>query len=131
MLACLDVPSTIRIGLAACDGFFEPKEKAKYLEEDSLGHWVWKPCNPLKSHKTAKAFFGKAWRKTAEIWKGLEKSLETMARPRTAFCRTEAPHAALALSTAPMSGIAIGTSKRKQRSSSHSRAGAVIWLGPD
>jgi hypothetical protein len=24
---------------------------------------VWDPCNPLKSHKTAKAFFGKAWRK--------------------------------------------------------------------
>src|SRR5277367_4359216 len=39
-------------------------------------HWVWKPCNPLKSHKTAKAFFGKAWSKTSEIWKGLHKSLE-------------------------------------------------------
>ena len=46
--------------------------------------WVRKPCNPLKSHKTAKAFFGKAryyvatgkaWRKTAEIWKSLEKKL--------------------------------------------------------
>src|SRR5271170_8295474 len=36
---------------------------------------VWDPCNPLKSHKTAKAFFGKAWRKQAEIWKSLEKRL--------------------------------------------------------
>jgi hypothetical protein len=27
--------------------------------------WVLKACKPLKSHKTAKAFFGKAWRKTA------------------------------------------------------------------
>jgi hypothetical protein len=26
---------------------------------------VWEACNPLKSHKTAKAFFGKAWTKTA------------------------------------------------------------------
>src|SRR5271163_1531629 len=25
--------------------------------------WVWKPCNPLKSHNTAKGIFGKAWRK--------------------------------------------------------------------
>src|ERR1700722_2630266 len=32
-------------------------------------------CNPLKSHKTAKGFFGKAWRKRAEIWKCLEKNL--------------------------------------------------------
>jgi hypothetical protein len=37
MLACFDVPSTIPVGLAACDGFFAPKERAKYLEEDSLG----------------------------------------------------------------------------------------------
>jgi hypothetical protein len=27
----------------------------------------------LKSHKTAKALFGKAWTKTRWIWKGLEK----------------------------------------------------------
>src|SRR5271168_3924019 len=38
--------------------------------------WVWNPCNSLKFHKTTKAFFGKAWRKTCEIWKSLEKSLE-------------------------------------------------------
>jgi hypothetical protein len=29
----------------------------------------------LKSHKTAKAFFGKAWRKQTAIWKSLEKKL--------------------------------------------------------
>jgi hypothetical protein len=40
------------------------------------GFWVWSPCNTLKFHKTTKAFFGKAWRKTCEIWKSLEKSLE-------------------------------------------------------
>jgi hypothetical protein len=33
-------------------------------------------CNPLKSHKTAKAFFGNPCRKQAEIWKSLEKGLE-------------------------------------------------------
>src|ERR1700679_1166614 len=32
---------------------------------------VWKPCNPLKSHKTAKDFFGKAWSKTRDSWKRL------------------------------------------------------------
>src|ERR1700722_18117131 len=40
------------------------------------GFWVWSPCNTLKFHKTTKTFFGKAWRKTCEIWKSLEKSLE-------------------------------------------------------
>src|SRR5271155_363441 len=35
---------------------------------------VWIYCNPLKSHKTAKAFFGNVWRKQAEIWKCLEKA---------------------------------------------------------
>src|SRR5271163_3993506 len=33
-------------------------------------------CKPLKSLKTAKGIFGKAWRETAQIWKGLAKSLE-------------------------------------------------------
>ena len=37
---------------------------------------VWKPCNPLKSHKTTKELFGKAWTKTAWIWKSLQESLE-------------------------------------------------------
>jgi hypothetical protein len=27
--------------------------------------FVFRPCNPLKFHKTAKALFGKAWTKTA------------------------------------------------------------------
>ena len=36
----------------------------------------WKPCNPLKSHKTAKDLFGKAWSKTREFWRSLEKGLE-------------------------------------------------------
>ena len=37
---------------------------------------VWKACNPLKSHKTAKDFFGKAWSKTRDFWRSLEKGLE-------------------------------------------------------
>src|ERR1700677_1984816 len=37
---------------------------------------VWKTCNPLKSHKTAKDMFGKAWSKTREFWRSLEKGLE-------------------------------------------------------
>src|SRR5271156_38926 len=37
---------------------------------------IWKPCNPLKSHKTAKALFGKAWSQTREFWRSLEKGLE-------------------------------------------------------
>src|SRR5277367_5483874 len=30
---------------------------------------IWIYCNPLKSHKTAKAFFGKAWHRTTLLWK--------------------------------------------------------------
>ena len=43
----------------------------------SLGKGLFrlKPLQPLKSHKTAKALFGKAWRKMTEIWKSLEKML--------------------------------------------------------
>src|SRR5580692_636617 len=37
---------------------------------------VWKTCNPLKSHKTAKDLFGKAWSKTRGFWRSLEKDLE-------------------------------------------------------
>src|ERR1700722_588541 len=36
---------------------------------------VWNPCNPLKSHKTAKDLFGKAWSKTRDFWEKLEKRL--------------------------------------------------------
>ena len=49
------------------------------LKEKNLGKHqtdVWKPCNPLKSHKTAKDFFGKAWSKTRDFWRSLEKGLE-------------------------------------------------------
>src|ERR1700689_1187552 len=37
---------------------------------------VWKPCNPLKSHKTAKDLFGKAWSETRDFWRNLEKGLQ-------------------------------------------------------
>jgi hypothetical protein len=37
--------------------------------------WIFNPCNPLKFQKTAKAFFGNPWRKTAQIWKSLAESL--------------------------------------------------------
>jgi len=37
---------------------------------------VWKPCNTLKSHKTAKDLFGKAWSETRDFWRSLEKGLE-------------------------------------------------------
>jgi hypothetical protein len=53
------------------DAFLEPHKRQK----------IWKPslliciyCNPLKTHKTAKTFFGKAWQEIALIWKGLEKA---------------------------------------------------------
>src|ERR1700690_2106627 len=39
------------------------------------------PCNPLKSHKIAKALFGKAWSKTREFWRSLEKGLEDASIP--------------------------------------------------
>src|ERR1700684_1658480 len=49
------------------------RPEAKNLEASKD---VWKPCNPLKSHKTAKDLFGKAWSKTRDFWRSLEKVLE-------------------------------------------------------
>src|ERR1700684_4000926 len=49
------------------------RPEAKNLEASKD---VWKPCNPLKLHKTAKDLFGKAWSKTRDFWRSLEKGLE-------------------------------------------------------
>src|ERR1700684_1001665 len=49
------------------------RPEAKNLEASKD---VWKTCTPLKSHKTAKDLFGKAWSKTREFWRSLEKGLE-------------------------------------------------------
>ena len=52
-------------------------EKGRLKEKNLEGiKGLWKPCNPLKSHKTAKDFFGKAWSKTRDFWRSLEKGLE-------------------------------------------------------
>ena len=61
MLACFDVPSTIPIGLAACDGFFEPREKTKYLDEDTLGL---EALQPIEIPQNGQSF----------LWKCLEKN---------------------------------------------------------
>jgi hypothetical protein len=85
MLAYFDDPSTLPTDGAARDRLFEPIE-GQNIWRGTL--WVWKACNPLKSQKTAKKMFGKAWSETAEIWKGLDKSLELAAAPerrRAAF----------------------------------------------
>src|SRR5271156_1181527 len=73
MLPCFRVPSTIQTGMAARDGLFEPREKTKNLAS-ALFRGL-RLCNPLKSHKIAKGFFGNPWQKQAEIWKCLEKKL--------------------------------------------------------
>src|SRR5271168_2678343 len=73
MLPCFHVPSTIQTGMAARDGLFEPREKTKNLAS-ALFRGL-RLCNPLKSHKIAKGFFGNPWQKQAEIWKCLEKKL--------------------------------------------------------
>jgi hypothetical protein len=36
---------------------------AKNLEDMKIEFVIWIYCNPLESHKTAKAFLGKVWRK--------------------------------------------------------------------
>src|ERR1700729_3749116 len=56
--------------------------KAKNLERIFL---VCNYCSALKSPKTAKVIFGKAWRRQAEIWKCLAKELRVrQTRPREA-----------------------------------------------
>src|SRR5271163_3406415 len=48
-----------------------PRRKIRKASKD-----VWKPCNPLQSHKIAKVLFGKPWSETREFWRSLEKGLE-------------------------------------------------------
>ena len=82
MLACFDVPSTIPIGLAACDGFFEPKEKAKYLEEDYLGV---EALQPIEIPQNGQSF----------LWKSLEKNdrdLEKLGEKAWRRWRAPKPH---------------------------------------
>jgi hypothetical protein len=52
----------MQTGLAARDRLFEPERRQKIWKATLVAFF---PCNALKSHKTAKGFFGKAWRKTA------------------------------------------------------------------
>ena len=68
MPSCFHVASTIRSGLAVREGLFGLIERQKFWRGIFL---VWNYCNALKSHKTAKGIFGKAWRRQAEIWKCL------------------------------------------------------------
>ena len=49
------------------------KERAAVRNLEAI-KLIWNPCNPLKSHKTAKAFFGNVWRKQVDIWKCSEKA---------------------------------------------------------
>jgi hypothetical protein len=56
-------------------GKVRARPEPKNFGDELFGFWVY--CNPLKLHKTAKGIFGKAWRKRAEIWKSLQKSLES------------------------------------------------------
>src|ERR1700734_3072063 len=94
---------------------------------------VWKPCNPLKFHKTAKALFGKAWSETREFWRSLEKVLEDAFIP---------PPLAPAASGLRSSGIVIAGSEvakqprvafvRKRRSNEAVRpakCGLSVWKG--
>jgi hypothetical protein len=54
----------------SCDGFFEPKEKAKYLEEDTLGL---EALQPIEIPQNGQSF----------LWKSLDENtlnLEKLAR---------------------------------------------------
>ena len=84
---------------------------------EKFGEWslsVWKPCNPLKSHNIAKAFFGNVWSKTFEFWKSLEKSLG--ARLDSA-------------ASAPSRGAAVLVSDRSPASSAAEPFGGTERLG--
>ena len=60
MLLCFYAVPLSLAGLNACGRLFEPISAGQIFGETSF--FDLDPCNTLKSHKTAKAFFGKAWR---------------------------------------------------------------------
>src|SRR5271168_2227590 len=70
MLPCFDVPSTIPTCLVAGDRFFEPVEKAKYLDVDTLGL---DGLQPIEISQNGQSF----------LWKSLEinsRILEKLAK---------------------------------------------------
>src|SRR5271163_2120859 len=64
-------------------GRCRPTDTSASPHRSRLGSYnpIFNPCNPLKSHKTAKTFFGNPWRETREIWKGLDESLQAALIP--------------------------------------------------
>jgi hypothetical protein len=71
MLLFILVFPPIPLAWAGAVGLIEPTWRRKIWKPILL---VWIYCNPLKSHKTTKTFFGNPWRKQADFWKCLEKA---------------------------------------------------------
>jgi hypothetical protein len=58
----------IRLADGPGRGFWDEDRRKKF---GAKRKGPWRPCKPLISHKTAKGFFGNAWRKRPQIWKSL------------------------------------------------------------
>src|SRR5271169_1387590 len=94
---------------------------------------VWKPCNPLKSHKTAKALFGKAWSETREFWRSLEKGLEGAFIPPPLAPATSGLRSSwivTARSEVPKQpGVAFVRKRRSSEAVRPAKGGLSVWKG--
>ena len=89
---------------------------------------VWNPCNPLKSHKTTKALFGKAWSKTREFWRSLEKGLEgALIPPPSAPTGGLRPSWLRRAKLRSHSGVAFVRERRSSEAVRPAKGGLSVW----
>jgi hypothetical protein len=93
MLPCFDGPSTIRTGLLAHDGFFEPRGESKYLDVDTLGL---EALQSIEIPQNGQSFLWKSLEKNNRDLEKLGEKLGGCGTPPSASCPTKAPHAGLA-----------------------------------
>ena len=94
---------------------------------------VWKTCNSLKSHKTAKDLFGKAWSKTREFWRNLEKAWRApLFRHRWLLPPAASDRAGTSLRGAKFRsnpGVAFVRKRRSNEAVRPAKGGLSVWKG--
>src|SRR5271163_4618009 len=93
---------------------------------------VWKPCNPLESHKTAKELFGKVWSETREFWRSLEKGLESAfipprSAPSTSGLRSSWIVIARSEAAKRPRGVALVRKRRSNETVRRTKGGLSVW----
>src|ERR1700678_2169151 len=110
-----------------------PKAGGRRRKIWKVSKGVWKPCNQLKSHKIAKALFGKAWSKTREFWRSLEKDLKGAFIPPPLAPATSGLRSSWIViarrEVAKQPGVAFVRKRRSNEAVRPAKGGLTVWKG--